>query len=1022
MQEDDGGPVTTRRGSCLKRLGLGVLSLAALCGVGGLMVVGVPCVPTGLRYGAWLDACPVGMRLSSSLAVHGVGRGLEGLVVLRPNMLYLRSSGRSSRTAVHRGLVVRMDLLDEQGEVVLGDLKGSWHVDGGSWARSLDLPELPEGNYELRAQLTAPFDEIEVKLPLALFSSAVATGISDRPLYQPGDDVLVRAVTLRATDHTPLDDRPGVWTLLEPEGREMWTEKGRTNDWGVAHTSFPLEFEAARGTWKAVWSSGDSRVEIPFEVRPYELPRMSGQVSARQRWAAPTEPVRFKGSFSYASGAPLRDVEVSLKLQTAGSSWPIPLSWEALDPVRTDDGGRFEVDLGMVPVDLTDRTDLTLVAVATDPTGERSTAIGRIVLSPEALKVEVVTELEGGLVAGFNNRAYLRVTTPDGSALAGEQFRVRTPSQSEDEGRVVETDEDGVAALQIDPGEPITIVMPASIFRVRPVEPDPPRLRTVQSLASDGSAHLGVSRALEGALEPIDARCSPLVTDSEVVAVVLLRIGRSGAIEHSWSEGPVADCVAEVVRSRVRFEPGAVRTFRSRWGISDPLLPRVTGVVRGEGDLPDVEEGIDRALRRARGCVASSSSPAEPDLGVVHWRQIEGRTSLEMDTSALVGPGDVQRCLRRELASVRLSEAATGDGLGLAELAWLDPSVRATPQDAAVRTRIGYQLDVVRVSEPDQQGTVVLEPGSVPPLRIRVEPALAAPGEELLVKVFRGPDFRGGLPEEVRLTIGGKELAKGKLDPETRRARLVVPDDHRGFAEVVIGQARGMVFVEEPEPLSVSLQTDSGLVRPGSTVTLTVETLAGDKPISAAVGLIGVDATLGQLVTLPGADVVGRALIDAEQDEPAFGLFTPASLALGQVRGDEAARATLLRIGALPLQHHGEPRKGLERSDGADLETERRDAFLAVLSAVYDAVAEWEDTAAEDSVMTPERMLEIWRGARDRLEEAGEPVRGPFGEVLELRKLPEEWIEQVNPRRVVAEATRLPEDVEDWQRFVRRSE
>ena len=49
-------------------------------------------------------------------------------------------------------------------------------------------------------------------------------------------------------------------------------------------------------------------------------------------------------------------------------------------------------------------------------------------------------------------------------------------------------------------------------------------------------------------------------------------------------------------------------------------------------------------------------------------------------------------------------------------------------------------------------------------------------------------------------------------------------------------------------------------------------------------------------------------------------------------------------------------------------------------------------------------------------------VTDAFGRPLRLSVLPDELVALTDPRVVVADGTRLPEDIEAWVRFVRRSE
>ena len=52
------------------------------------------------------------------------------------------------------------------------------------------------------------------------------------------------------------------------------------------------------------------------------------------------------------------------------------------------------------------------------------------------------------------------------------------------------------------------------------------------------------------------------------------------------------------------------------------------------------------------------------------------------------------------------------------------------------------------------------------------------------------------------------------------------------------------------------------------------------------------------------------------------------------------------------------------------------------------------------------------------LRKDGEPARDAWGRELTLDVLPMDLLEQTDPRQVVADGTRLPEDVQSWTRYV----
>ena len=88
-------------------------------------------------------------------------------------------------------------------------------------------------------------------------------------------------------------------------------------------------------------------------------------------------------------------------------------------------------------------------------------------------------------------------------------------------------------------------------------------------------------------------------------------------------------------------------------------------------------------------------------------------------------------------------------------------------------------------------------------------------------------------------------------------------------------------------------------------------------------------------------------------------------------------------------------------------------AFYRALAAVRVELWSWQDSAEPDEVLDNARYAVLWdRVVRDQA------ILDPYGRPMLLVNLPEGLAERADPRLVVSDATRLPEDVEAWAPFV----
>ena len=986
------------------------------------MCVGFPCFLTGIRYGMWVPRCPAtDLRLDLQVEVNSVLRGEStGRLVVMPRARWLSHRDRrgTERSGVlARGFAASAVLLDADHNAVEGFEHSRFRAFREGRTADVTLPNVPDGDYVLRVTADAGFESATVDVDLPLYTPALVHLMTDRPLYKPGQDVLLRSLVLDRAEQAPIEGRPGRWRIVDPNGNEMLVEKDHTGPWGIADGSYPLDQRATVGTWTATWETGGHADAVTFEVRPFQLPRVSVEVNPSQSWFAIGEDIVVEGRATYNSGAPIRNAAVELQLQRTDGRWPMPLAWEAPQRVRTGNDGRFRLRLGDVPADLMDRTVLSATVSVTEAAGEVARAATRVVLSKEHLWVKVVTELGDGLVANFNNRAYLRVATPDDVPVRNATIRVTNPFDPLDAGKEAETDADGVAAVQLDPGEPVTVVIPAPPVRVRPFVPPDPTLVSASRMPS-GSLGRSERRALDR-LKPQLAECSLLTPGRDTDVSTAVQVVGSGRVQRVMSsDDPLGECVARISQ-RLRM-PGAAGVYQFVWRVPDARVPWLEwSHTHAWGSAP-VPDAIRDANQRARACLTRSQGMQGVQVFEANWAVEQGERNVDLTLQRWSGsslPPSTFACIERSFGDVRLAEPATVASMGVSRATLQVPQRpgQVAPQPT---TTTAYELEVVALSndEPFGSGRLIMPPGSIPALRMRATPSLAAPGETVVVDIFRGPEFYGELPETLSLYEGTRHLEES--DVVDNSVAFTVPTDVEGFLHVEWGGARTVIYVQPQQPLSVQVHTDATAYRPGATAQLTVQTTAGGEPRMAGVGLVGVDAALAQLAPLLGPEDYGRVTVRATSDQPAFDAFDPRALVLGQLRGENAAKAAVLRIATLPMDHAGDLPTSSSGSVAVDTVEVLTTNFYRALAVTVDAVRAWEDEAPEPQTMTPERMVAFWDASLLELERAEAPAVDGFGRRLTLDVLPRDLLEQVDPRQVVADGTRLPEDVVSFTRYV----
>lgn len=1028
---------------------LGVAILAAVA----LYLGSTRCVGFWLRTGTVLDQCPDGeLHVGLGVDASGLRRGQKALAAAMAHAQYVTEGSIDLRTAPLEATDVAWSLW-RAGKGEPEEVKDALVIDRkdvprrGGHASWLTLrADLPDGDYLLRARATTRLGEATIDAPVPLYAPARIHVLTDRPLYEPGNTIKMRALVLRARDLVPLDGRPGRWSVRDPAGTVVLEERAPAGDFGVVEGELPLDASAPQGVWTVRYDSGTTSDDVAVTVEPFTLPRFTVSIEPLRSFYGRRDEPRVRLRVASAAGQPVR-AALAFTWQTAGA-WPPPPEWTLALPAeaRTDASGQAEITLPRVPADLLGKVTLTLTATATDETGDQETGASAILLAEDAIDVAAVTEFGGGLAEGLNNRVYLRVTTAAGAPLGGASVTVKRAWDKRDKGVVVEADEDGVAALQLDPGPAVNVLVPPMPVRLPPQSPAVERTSLADALG-DGEVSLADITVVD--------RWNTLVTpctryaDGETTANVTLRVEPSGRVARAIADrgDDASTCVAAALSGRSVAPSSSTRIFSIEYHLEATAAS--LGIEEAAGALPPrLRRDLERAARDARTCLGALTDDRVLPRMLV-WDLVDGRLSLQFarDPQATES-GELLDATRTACVEGRLArlegtllpppprhvdqgyddesddghEAVQRNGIGAVRLSVGGVDVPGAPQKPQPTMMLGYELLVSARSGSEALGQTKLrlQPGAVPALRLRPSTVVAEPGAELTIELLRGPDFSGELPKKLTLAHHDQTL-EADVDVEKRVARFALPKERTGWWEAHVGGAVARVFVPKPSALKVAVASDKATYRPGDRAHLTIATRADGAGTKAAVTLVGVDETLATLAPLPGPDALERVLPTVQMQQRAFDALDATALALGRVRGKNAAAATVLLVSQVPTPEALDASVDASATSTFDPLAPLADRFYTVLEALYGEVREFEKSAPKDEKLTPKKMLALWERALAAAKTKGATVTDAFGRPLALNVLPDELVALTDPRVVVADGTRLPEDVEAWVRFVRRS-
>jgi hypothetical protein len=110
---------------------------------------------------------------------------------------------------------------------------------------------------------------------------------TDKPIYQPGQTIHLRALALENPGNEPLTDREVTFEVDDAKGNKILKRTLETNGHGIASTKFAIANIVNMGTFKVRAIAGDIVGERTVEVSRYVLPKFDVELSVDRDFYTP---------------------------------------------------------------------------------------------------------------------------------------------------------------------------------------------------------------------------------------------------------------------------------------------------------------------------------------------------------------------------------------------------------------------------------------------------------------------------------------------------------------------------------------------------------------------------------------------------------------------------------------------------------------------------------------------------------------------------------------------------------------
>jgi hypothetical protein len=235
---------------------------------------------------------------------------------------------------------------------------------------------------------------------------------TDKPIYQPGQTMHLRALALRQPDLAAEAGRPLTFEVYDGKGNMVFRKYVDTNEFGAAATDFKLASQVNEGGYQLKAILGDTTTTRTVKVERYVLPRFRVSVSTDREFYLVGETIKGVVDTRYFFGKPVANGAISV----VGTSFDVDATQFASLTGTTSEDGLFAFEMKLPdylvgqPIE-GGNGQVALRVEVTDGADHKEGADRTVVVAKSPVNIVAIPE-SGVLALGLENSVYLFATDP----------------------------------------------------------------------------------------------------------------------------------------------------------------------------------------------------------------------------------------------------------------------------------------------------------------------------------------------------------------------------------------------------------------------------------------------------------------------------------------------------------------------------------------------------------------------------------------------------------------------------------
>ncbi|MBP5405689.1 hypothetical protein J6Z19_00890 [bacterium] len=244
---------------------------------------------------------------------------------------------------------------------------------------------------------------------------------TDKPLYQPGQTIHIRSLSLGLPDKKPMDNTDITFELSDPKGNKVFKKTGKTSRYGIFSADFKLANLVSLGNYQlSALIDGVIAAQKTLTVEKYVLPKFGIEFSADKGFYLPGETMEGEIVSNYFYGKPVSNGIIHIEAKTSDVS---ETTFQTIDATLSQDGKyTFSIKL---PNYFTGSTleqgnaKVKLEITVTD-TADHAQSVVKYLTVAQSPVIATLVPAAGKMLPGTEQTMYLILTDPQGNPVSGK--------------------------------------------------------------------------------------------------------------------------------------------------------------------------------------------------------------------------------------------------------------------------------------------------------------------------------------------------------------------------------------------------------------------------------------------------------------------------------------------------------------------------------------------------------------------------------------------------------------------------